>query len=148
MNVICFDGNVGKDGELRYLPNGDAILSFSVALSSGYGEKKLTSWMNCSLFGKRAESVAPFILKGSRIGINGEFSARPWKSKEGIEKLSLEVRVADVTLLGGKSTVGDQHSEGKPEQQQRSAQSAPSKPAQDQSSAPRNFDSFDDDIPF
>ena len=102
MNILAFTGNVGRDGELKYMGNGDAVLGFSVALSSGYGDKKITTWMNCSLFGKRAESVAPFILKGQAVAVNGEFQARTYTTKEGVEKLILEVRVADVTLMGGK----------------------------------------------
>lgn len=141
MNVLCFSGNVGKDGVLRYLPNGDAILNFSVALSSGYGDKKITTWMNCSLFGKRAESVAPYITKGQSVAVNGEFQSRPYMTKEGVEKLSIEVRVADVTLMGGKPE--GQELQDAP---QRAAPAA--KPAQDQSSAPRTFDNFDEDIPF
>lgn len=103
MNVICFTGNIGRDGETRYTPNGDAILSFSVALTSGYGDKKITTWLNCSLFGKRAESLAPYIKKGGQVAINGEFTARPYTAKDGAEKLSLDVRVNDLTLVGGKS---------------------------------------------
>ena len=141
MNILAFTGNVGQDGVLKFTANGDLILNFSVALSAGYGDKKTTTWMNCSLFGKRAESVAPFILKGQSVAVNGEFQARPYTTKEGAEKMSLEVRVADVTLMGGK-----------PEGQERQAapqRAAPAaKPAQDQSSGARAFADFDSDIPF
>ena len=134
MNVLCFSGNVGKDGELRYLPNGDAILNFSVALSAGYGDKKTTTWIKCSLYGKRAESVAPYITKGQSVAVNGEFQARPYTTKEGVEKLSLDVRVADVTLIGGK-----------PEGQER--QSAPQRAALAAKPAVNIADDFDD-VPF
>lgn len=100
MNVITFTGNAGRDAETRFTPSGDAITSFSVALSSGYGDKKLTTWLNCSLFGKRGETLAQYIKKGTLLGVVGEFQARPYTTKDGDEKISLEVRVSDVTLLG------------------------------------------------
>jgi single-strand DNA-binding protein len=102
MNVLNAIGNVGKDGVVAYTKNGDAILNFSFALTSGYGDKQVTSWVNCSVFGKRAETLAPMITKGTRIGITGEIVNRPYTTKEGVEKYSLECRVSDVTLLGKK----------------------------------------------
>ena len=102
MNVLSFTGNAGRDAETRFTPSGDAITSFSVALSSGYGDKKVTTWLNCSLFGKRGETLAQYITKGTLLGVVGEFQARPYTTKEGAEKISLDVRVSDVTLLGKK----------------------------------------------
>jgi single-strand DNA-binding protein len=102
MNSINFTGGLGRDCETRFTAKGDAITSFSVALSSGYGESKLTTWLNCSIFGKRGEALSPYLLKGSQVAISGEFSARPYTNKAGEEKLSLEVRVNDLTLIGGK----------------------------------------------
>jgi single-strand DNA-binding protein len=102
MNVLNAIGNVSRDAEVRYTPNGDAIASFSFALNSGYGDKQITTWLNCSIWGKRAETLAPMILKGSKIGITGELTNRPYQAKDGTEKFSLDVRVTDVTLLGAK----------------------------------------------
>jgi single-strand DNA-binding protein len=102
MNVLNAIGNVSRDAEIRYTPNGDAIASFSFALNSGYGDKQITTWLNCSIWGKRAETLAPMILKGSKIGITGELTNRPYTAKDGTEKYSLDVRVNDVTLLGAK----------------------------------------------
>lgn len=106
MNSLNFTGGLGRDCETRFTAKGDAITSFSVALSSGYGESKLTTWLNCSIFGKRGESLAPYLVKGAQVAISGEFSARPYTSKAGEEKLGLEVRVNDLTLIGGKQEGG------------------------------------------
>lgn len=100
MNVLNFTGNIGRDAETRFTTGGDPIVSFSVALSSGYGDKKTTSWMNCYMFGKRGESVAPYLKKGTLVGVSGEFCARAYTNKDGQEKISLDVRVNDLTLLG------------------------------------------------
>jgi len=132
MNSINFTGNCGRDAETRFTQTGDAITSFSVALTSGYGDKKLTTWLNCSMFGKRGEAVAQYIKKGTQVAVSGEFAARPYQTKEGIEKLSLDVRVNDLTLLGKKD------SETVSEQRQ-----AP------QSNEPKgDFDDFENDLPF
>lgn len=102
MNCLNATGRIGKDCETRYTGNGDAITSFAVAIDSGYGEKKTTTWLNCSMFGKRGESVAPYLKKGNQIAISGELTNRPYTDKSGNERLSLDVRVNDLTLIGGK----------------------------------------------
>lgn len=132
MNNLNAIGNVGKDSVLAYTKAGDPILNFSFALQAGYGDKQVTSWMNCSIFGKRAETLAPMILKGIRIGITGEVVNRPYTTKEGIEKYSLECRVSNVTLLGAKPD-GDYGS---------TQRQAP------QPNDPNTFDDFESDVPF
>ncbi len=113
MNQLSAIGNIGKDGELRFTQSGDPILNFSFALTSGYGDKQITSWLNCSLFGKRAETLAPMILKGTKIGITGEIINRQYVDKQGAEKYSLECRLSNVTLLGKKDDTAAPKSENK-----------------------------------
>lgn len=105
MNSLNATGNISKDAVLKFTPKGNAVLEFNFALNSGYGDTKVTTWLNCSVWGKRAETLAPMLLRGTLIGITGEFLARPYTNKEGVEKLSLECRVNDVTLLGKKEAV-------------------------------------------
>ena len=100
MNVLNAIGNISADAEIKYLPTGDPLLSFNFALSSGYGKKEVTTWLRCTLFGKRAETLEPMLLKGTKIGITGEITNRKWIDKEGAEKYSLECNVRDITLLG------------------------------------------------
>jgi len=102
LNNLSATGGIGADAALRYTPGGDPVCSFSFALSSGFGDKKLTTWLNANLWGARAETLAPMLLKGTTIGIVGELTNRPYKAKDGTEKFSLEVRVNDLTLLGKK----------------------------------------------
>lgn len=136
MNNLNFTGNCGRDAETRFTAKGDAITSFSVALTSGYGDSKLTTWLNCSMFGKRGEAVSQYIKKGTQVAVSGEFAARPYTSKDGVEKLSLDVRVNDLTLLGSKNdNVHEPRTESKPEQKEYNADNLPK-------------DGFEDDIPF
>lgn len=104
MNVLNAIGNIGKDAEIRFTPKNEPVAQFSFALQSGYGDKQVTTWLNCNLWGKRAETLAPMLTKGTRIGITGELTNRPYTDKNGVEKYSLEVRVSDVTLLGSKGS--------------------------------------------
>lgn len=132
MNVFNFTGNLGRDAETRYTPSGEAVVNFTVAVTSGYGDKAITTWVNCNLWGKRGEAVSKFLLKGQQVGVSGELTNRPYQ-KDGIEKYSLEVRVNDVTLLGKKD----------------GATSTPQRQdAQSNEQKPSGFDDFDDDIPF
>lgn len=129
MNNLSAIGNVSKDAELRHTANGDAVCQFNFALNSGYGDKQITTWLNCSLWGKRATTLAPMLLKGTKIGITGELTNRPYTAKDGTEKYSLEVRIVDLTLLGSKKDA-ETRADAKAEQ-------------------PSNgFDDLESDIPF
>lgn len=101
MNNCTFISNIGRDAEVRYMADGKPVTQWSIAVTSGYGDKQVTTWVNCSLFGERGEKVAQYIKKGSRIGVTGQIQLRGYQ-KDGVEKSSLELRVNDFTLLGNK----------------------------------------------
>jgi single-strand DNA-binding protein len=98
MNYITISGNLGKDAELRQAGQ-DTVLSFSVADSQG--KDKPSIWWNCSLWGKRAESLQPYLLKGAQVTVVGQVSEREW-TKDGVTRKSMDVRVQDIALQGGK----------------------------------------------
>ena len=98
--VVC--GNIGREPELKFNSDGLAILKFSVAGETGYKDKKTTTWWNCALFGKRAESLAEHLNKGSKVLVTGEPSIRTYTNKEGVERFSAEINVKEVSLIGGK----------------------------------------------
>lgn len=130
MNNITVAGQLGKDAEVRYLPNGDPVANFSIADSQG--KDKDAIWWNCQLFGKRAESLSQYLTKGQAVTITGSVSQRKYTDKNGVEKISTDVRVNDVALQGGRK-------ENAPQQKQES------KP---QSKPSSGFDDMDDDLPF
>ena len=127
MNIITVAGTLGRDAEVKYLPNRDAICNFSVADSQG--RDKPTIWWNCGLYGKRAESLSQYLTKGQAVTVTGSVSEREWTDKEGNKRKSMDVRVSDVALQGGRK-------DAEPQQERRQA------PAPQQSSID------DDDIPF
>lgn len=102
MNNWNFTGNLGKDAETRHTAQGKAVVQFTVAVKSGYGDKASTTWARCSLWGDRGEAVAKYLTKGQLVGITGEAELKEFTNKEGNKQSSLEVRVNDLTLLGGK----------------------------------------------
>lgn len=97
MNVFTAIGRVGKDAVVRHTQGGDPVAGWSLAVDAGYGDKKVTTWLDCSLWGKRAETLAPMILKGDRLGVSGELSTREHEGKTYVT-----LRVSEVTLLAGK----------------------------------------------
>lgn len=100
MNSITITGNLGKDCESRFLPDGTAVTTFSVADSQG--RDKPSIWWSASLFGKRAESLAPYLTKGQTVTVIGNVTEREWNDKDGHKRKSMDVRVNDLALQGGK----------------------------------------------
>jgi single-strand DNA-binding protein len=131
MNFITIAGGLGRDAELKYLNNGDPICNFSVADSQG--RDKGTIWWNCTLFGKRGEALAQYLTKGQSVTVVGSVTEREWQDKEGNKRKSMDVRVSEIALQGGRK-------ESEPQEERRAAP----KPAP----APQGFDDMDDQIPF
>ena len=100
MNNITVAGTLGRDAEVRAMPNGDPVASFSVADSQG--KDKPTIWWNCQLFGKRAESLAPYLIKGGAVTVSGNVTEREWIDKDGQKRKTMDIRVVDLALQGGK----------------------------------------------
>jgi single-strand DNA-binding protein len=129
MQQLTIAGNVGKDAELRRTGNGDAVLGFSVAVDNGKdknGNKRDSTWFDCSIWGKRAESLERYITKGTKVVLTGRPTAREHNGKA-----YLGISVNDLTFMGGNSQGGN-------EPRQDNYQ-APEQPAQQ---------GFDDEIPF
>lgn len=102
MNVLVVSGNIGKDAVVRKAGE-QSVAGFSLAMKSGYGEKAQTIWLDCSLWGKQAESgLVQYLKKGQFVVLSGELGTREHEGKT-----YLTLRVNDVTL-GGKSEQSNQ----------------------------------------
>jgi single-strand DNA-binding protein len=120
-------GNVGRDAQLRRTQGGDPVLGFSVAVDMGKdknGNKRDAVWVNCSIWGKRAESLATYITKGTKLVLTGRPGVNVYEGKG-----SLTLSVNDLTFMGGS-------------QQQRSDEDRGGY------DAPPPRDDLDSDIPF
>ena len=127
MNNITVAGTLGRDCEIKTLHSGDSIANFSVADSMG--RDKGTIWWNCELWGKRADALAQYLVKGQAVAVSGTVSEQEWTDKEGNKRKSMKLRVNDIALQGGRKESSE------PEEYRQ-----PAKKAQP------SFD--DDDIPF
>jgi len=101
MNIITITGRVGQDAELRQTPQGRAVANFKVVIDVGFGDKKHALWIDCSMFGQRAEKVAKYITKGTPVTVYGQFDLRTYTTKNG-PGASITCDVADIALQGGK----------------------------------------------
>lgn len=126
MNVFTCTTRLYKDAEQRFTQGGDSIVSFKGAVDSGFGNSKTTSWMKFNLWGKRGESLVPYLKDKTQVVVSGEIANREYTDKDGQKRYSLEVRVNDLTLVGGKKNDAPQDAGSK-------------KPA---------ADDFEDTIPF
>jgi len=105
MLQVIIAGRLTKDADLRTTQSGDAILTFSVAVDVGFGDKKHAVFTDCSIFGKRGETLKQYLTKGCSVTVAGAGDLRSWESN-GKSGTSLTCRVAEVTLQGGKRDAG------------------------------------------
>lgn len=161
MNKFLFTGNLGQDSEVKHTASGTAVLSFSVAVKSGYGERAKTTWVRCALFGKRAEgNLSQYLVKGTQVAVSGELELQEWEGQNG-KGAAIAVNVDSIDLIGGNNqnqqpNNQQQGSYSAPQQQQRpQQQSAPQgggyvqqQAPQQQSSAPPMNNEYNDSIPF
>ena len=106
MKNIVISGGIGKDAELRTTQGGDKVAGFSVAVSDGFGNDKRTLWFDVSVWGKRAETLAPMLTKGGKVSVSGDLSTREHNGKT-----YLTVRASEVTLMGGGQDRGEPRQE-------------------------------------
>lgn len=106
MNRATLIGNLGADADLKVFPDGNGVLNFSVATSEKWkdkttGEKKeKTEWHRCKLFGPRANSLAQYMLKGTKVAVTGSIETRSYE-KDGVKQYATEIKVLDVEFCGG-----------------------------------------------
>lgn len=110
MEMLIIAGTVGKDAVLRRTQNNDAVLSFSVAVDQGKdknGQKRETKWYDASLWGKRAESLQSYIVKGTKLTLQGRPTAREHQGK-----VYMGIAVSDLTFMGGSQRDSGQQDQG------------------------------------
>jgi len=116
MNKLIISGRLTRDAEVRFIPSGTPVMSFSVANNTGYGEKQKTHYFDCSMFGKRAEGkLKDYMLKGQQVVVEGEVSLNQYEKKDGTGGASLNVFVNNVELMGSSQQAGSQPSAPPPD---------------------------------
>lgn len=108
MNTWCVTARIGKDAELKNV-NGKPMVAFAVAVESGWGTNKKTTWVDASLWGARGEKLVDSLKKGSMVGLVGEHGTREYNGK-----VITTLNVQDVTLLGDKRESAPRQAAPKP----------------------------------
>lgn len=106
-NKIIIVGHLGRDQETRYTPQGTAVSNFSLATTERRKDKNgeqqdVTTWFRVSLWGKQAENIGQYLLKGRQVYVEGRLRTEEYTDRDGNKRMSLEVSATDVQLLGSK----------------------------------------------
>lgn len=146
VNKVILIGNLGRDPEVRYSPNGQAIANVNMATSESWKDKNTgekqerTEWHRVVFFGRLAEIAGEYLKKGMQVYVGGRLQTRKWQDKDGNDRYTTEIVASDMQMLGSRSGAGvpDEGVEGEPA------------PAAERSNARAagTADDFDDDIPF
>tara|TARA_R110000851_G_scaffold331912_1_gene506907 strand:+ start:763 stop:1302 length:540 start_codon:yes stop_codon:yes gene_type:complete len=176
LNKVQIIGNLGKDPEVRFLPNGGAVANITVATSETWKDKQTgeakekTEWHRIVLFGKLAEIAGEYLKKGSKAYFEGQLQTRKWTNQQGQDQYTTEIvlqgfngvmQMLDSKQQGGQQGQGGQQSPSRnqaPSQQlaqkQQQAQqqggyaNQGQQQNQQQNQQPQPTIDFDDDIPF
>jgi single-strand DNA-binding protein len=117
---IMFIGNLGRDPEMRYTPNGKAVTSFTVAVNQGVKNQQTgewtdeTDWFSVSVWGDRGEKAAEKLRKGDKVFVDGRFKTRKYEARDGTTRTSLDVTADNVISLGTKPRDEEPSFEGAP----------------------------------
>jgi single-strand DNA-binding protein len=130
VNRVLLVGHLGRDAEMKFTANGTAVSKFSLATTErrkkGDQWEDATEWHRVTLFGKSADALQPYLVKGKQVCVEGRIETRSWDDKDGQKRFSTEIVAERVTLIGG----------------------GPSRAADRPTPAPVERDNADDGIPF
>lgn len=141
VNKVILIGHLGKDPEIRYMPNNEAVANVSMATSEQWkdkaGEKQeKTEWHHLVFYRRLAEIAGQYLKKGAQIYVEGRIQTRKWQDKDtGQDRYMTEIIVNTMEMLGSKNA-------DRPAPNNAPAETQPAQPA------PKGLDNFDDDIPF
>lgn len=157
MNEAQFTGALGRDATVNYTNNGTAVCNFPIGVTVGFGQNQSTLWVQCSLFGKRAEGQLPqYLQKGVKVAVSGEVNKAEWQSQNG-PRSAVTLNVSSLDLMSHPQQQNNQppQNQGQPQGQGNPNQGPPQTgpgyggPQQGQTAPqPDPTDDFDDDIPF
>jgi single-strand DNA-binding protein len=172
INKVILIGNLGRDPEVRYTPNGAAVCNVSVATTRNWKDKNSgdkveeTEWHRVVFYDRLAEIAGEFLKKGRPVYVEGRLKTRKWADKDGKDNYTTEIVAEQMQLLGGREGggggggYGGGNQGGAPEDYSQEAPAAQSRPAARPAAAQRpapapsapksatGFDDMDDDIPF
>ncbi len=154
VNKVILIGNLGRDPETRYMPDGGAITNISIATTDTWKDKngdkqEKTEWHRIAFFGKLAEIAGEYLKKGSQVYVEGRLQTRKWQDKDGVDKYTTEIVADRMQMLGSRQGMGGGDRGDAPERESGPAPAArPAAGAKPAAKSGGKFDDFEDDIPF
>jgi single-strand DNA-binding protein len=147
VNKVILVGNLGKDPEVRYMPNGNAVANITLATTESWKDKQTgeqqekTEWHRIVMFRRLGEIAGEYLKKGSQVYIEGKLQTRKWQDNSGNDRYTTEIVANEMQMLGGRGGGGSAGFSGDSAPAQSESASAPTP-------APAPAGDFDDDIPF
>ena len=159
LNKVQIIGNLGRDPEVRYTPNGNAVCNVSVATTRQWKNKdsgerqEETEWHRVVFYDRLAEIAGEYLKKGRSVYVEGRLKTRKWQDKEGKDQYTTEVIATEMQMLGSREGMGGGEERGGGDDsgdrpQQRSAPAARPAASKPAAKPATGFDAMDDDIPF
>jgi single-strand DNA-binding protein len=149
INKVILVGNLGRDPETRYTPEGLAVTNLALATSESWKDKQSgeqqerTEWHRVVMYGRLAEIASEYLKKGAKVYIEGKLRTSKWQDKAtGVDKYSTDIVAGEMQMLDGKGGSSGGSSYNAPSSSQSSSRS------QEMPESASMNDSFDDDIPF
>ncbi len=150
INKVILVGNLGKDPDTRYMPNGVAVTNITIATSENWKDKQTgeqidrTEWHRVVLFNRLAEIAAEFLHKGSQIYVEGSLRTRKWQGQDGQDRYTTEIIASDMQMLGSRGGAMADTAQSSAASNDSLAGALPG----DSTSLPTGSTIEDDDIPF
>ena len=159
LNKVQIIGNLGRDPEVRYTPNGNAVCNVSVATTRQWKNKdsgerqEETEWHRVVFYDRLAEIAGEYLKKSRSVYVEGRLKTRKWQDKEGKDQYTTEVIATEMQMLGSREGMGGGEERGGGDDygdrpQQRSAPAARPAASKPAAKPATGFDAMDDDIPF
>ncbi|ULJ64017.1 single-stranded DNA-binding protein [Wielerella bovis] len=108
VNKVTLIGRLGRDPEVRYMPNGDAVANFSIATSESWKDQhgvkqERTEWHNITMYRRLAEVAGQYLKKGSLVYVEGKIQSRKYTDKTGVERIAYDIVCDQMQMLGSKA---------------------------------------------
>ncbi len=148
INKVILIGNIGGDPEVRYMPNGNAVATLSLATSETWKDKQTgdkqerTEWHRVVCFNRLGEIAGEYIRKGSKLYVEGSLRTRKWQDQQGQDRYTTEIVASDIQMLDAKGGSSPMMSH------QASPATESAAPSPHQAISQEAFSELDDDIPF
>lgn len=108
MNSVNIIGNIGNDIDVKYTGNGNAVTNINVAVNEYSNGEQVTQWFRVTVWGEKAENLAKYCGKGSKVGVSGRLRNNTFTDKQGNERMNTEIVAFQVDFLDQKSTDSNQ----------------------------------------